>query len=853
MRLRDLAAFAVCGGAFLLAAGCGGGKKNQPPALSTTTLAATEDSTLNAQLAATDPEGKAITFALGSGAQHGQVTVAASGAVNYVPAANYAGTDTFTVRVTDQKGLSSTGTVSVNVANVNDAPAITTTTLNATEDTVLAAQIVATDPDNSPLAFTLVTNAQHGMVSIPNGGPVSTTNSGAVSYTPDSNYFGADSFTVRVSDGAGGEVTGTVNIAVASVNDAPTLTSPQFVVSEDGSVSGQMTSTDIENENVQYSIATGAAHGQVVLQPNGALQYTPAPDYFGADQFVVTLSDGTASTQANVSLTVTPVNDAPVAADDELRLPFAASIAVPLLGNDHDVDGEVLQVSILTQPGGGTLSVTAPNSVSFAPDNAFNGPIRFTYRVTDAAGVTADATVRAVIGDFSGLYYLSDETTVGRAELHFFDGLQVSRISDALTAGTSVTSFAVSGDGSNVAYVVESATAAWVYAKAPDATTARLLYSEPANGGFPPVRVSLNHDGAFAGVFDPFAAGTRRIFIVRTADATVTPVGANDGQVVQIPSLIFNPANDDFYIQAQVGGSPPPMSGTGFMTLFRGSSASPADITRVGATYPPNTGGGGSGYETAISSDGRYVLHREADYSVSGGKYSVLVYDSVANSEAVMYRRPGVNEIGNWDGFSLSNDGARVCFKFLEAGASGSIGPGRMLVSSPATPAAAPVMSGVFPVIGGCSLAADSATTLFFGNNMAPAAYQLYALPAGGGTPTAVNRSFVGSEEIWNYFAAPSGGRFVFGTRASGNTNNLYSVAFDAPGTFIDFASGFFDDGSLPAKPDFDALLLAYSKRPAINSGLRRLTLLSTQSAGYSFSLTRADSSTGLQQFEWAP
>jgi hypothetical protein len=78
-------------------------------------------------------------------------------------------------------------------------------------------------------------------------------------------------------------------------------------------------------------------------------------------------------------------------------------------------------------------------------------------------------------------------------------------------------------------------------------------------------------------------------------------------------------------------------------------------------------------------------------------------------------------------------------------------------------------------------------------------------------------------------------------------------VAFDSPGTFIDFASGFFDDGSLPAKPDFDGLLLAYSKRPAINSGLRRLTLLRTQSAGYSFSLTRADTSTGLQQFEWAP
>ena len=748
MRLRDLTVFAVCGGAFLLAAGCGGGKKNQPPALGTTSLSATEDTTLNAQLAGTDPEGKSITFALGSGAQHGQVTVAASGAVTYIPAANYAGADTFTVRVTDQKGLSSTGTVSVTVANVNDAPAITTTTLNAAEDTVLAAQIVATDPDNNPLAFTLVTNAQHGLVSIPNGGPVSIANSAAVSYTPDSNYFGADSFTVRVSDGAGGEATGTVNITVAAVNDAPTLTSPLFIVSEDGLVSGQLTSTDIENENVQYSVATGAAHGQVVLQPDGALQYTPAPDYFGADQLVVTLTDGTANVQANVSLTVMPVNDAPVAADDELRLPFAANIALPLLDNDHDVDGDVLQVAILTQPGGGTLSVTAPNTVSFAPDNAFNGPISFTYRVTDAAGVTADATVRAVIGEFSGLYYLSDETTAGRAELHFFDGLQARRVSDAVAAGTSVTSFALSGDGSTVAYVVESASAAWVYAKAADAASARLLYTEPGNTGFPPVRVSLNHDGAYASIVDPFA-GSHRLFVARVADATVTAVGANVAQVVQIPSLVFNPVNDDFYIQAQVGGSPPPMSGTGFMTVFRGSSQSPADLTQVGGNYPPNTGGGGSGYKMAITSDGRYVVHQEADYTVvSFSKFSLRVYDSVANSELLIYRAPTASEYGTFGDFALSNDGARVCFNFVESNTN-SGGPAQMLVVNPAAPHVVISASPSYPAVGGCSgFAADSTTAIFFANTMAPAVYQFYALPSGAGIPTPINRPLVGSEEF---------------------------------------------------------------------------------------------------------
>jgi hypothetical protein len=78
-------------------------------------------------------------------------------------------------------------------------------------------------------------------------------------------------------------------------------------------------------------------------------------------------------------------------------------------------------------------------------------------------------------------------------------------------------------------------------------------------------------------------------------------------------------------------------------------------------------------------------------------------------------------------------------------------------------------------------------------------------------------------------------------------------VSLEAPSSFITFASNVIDDGSLPGKLDGDGYILAYSRRPAPLSGLRRLTLLSTQSASYSFSLTRPDTTTGLQDFAWAP
>jgi VCBS repeat-containing protein len=728
---------------------------------------------------------------------------------------------------------------------VNDLPEIVTTQIDALEDVQLAGAIVAHDVDGNPLAFSRLSNAQHGNVVL--------AADGAVAYVPtDANYFGTDSFTFKVSDGAGGEATGTVTINIAAVNDAPVLVGPlQLSVAEDGSLVAQFTATDVENDAVQFSVVSGGAHGVLSVSAGGQLDYSPASNYFGNDPVVVKVDDGHASSQLTVPVTVTPVNDAPVAVDDAIRVPAGPAVTLPLLANDRDVDGDTLAVTILSQPGGGNVSVSAPNTVTFTPDHDFNGPIRFDYRITDAAGITADATAQAVIGDFAGLYFISDETTVGKAELHVFDGLQVSRVSDALAAGRFVTSFSVSSDGSMVAYVVEDGTAAWVYAKAPDAASARLLYTEPANTAFPSVHVTLNHDGTFANIVDPSAGTAHRQFIARVADATVTAVAANDAQVVQIPSLVFNPVNDDFYIQAQVGGSPPPASGTGFLTVFRGSSQA-AMVTQVSNNYPPNTGAPAP--DTTCRSPAMAATWCIAR-STTRWRWPLCAAPLRQRCEpgVVPVQGAGPGRTRAFDAYGLGNDGARVCFKFLTQN-SNSLGPAQMLVVDPATPAAAD--------LGGprrtrrsavAAWPSDGTTALYFANTQAPNAYQLYQLPSGGGVPTPFGRALASGEEIENYFAAPSGGRFVFGIRSSGITSDVYSVAFDDPGQSIDFATGFFDDGSMRGKLDHDGLLLAYSKRPAPLSGLRRLTLLSTQSSSYAWSLTARDSTTGVVQFEWAP
>ncbi len=842
-------------------AGCGGGGSDGPPppppnvapVLTTTTLAATEDTAFAGQLAATDAEGQALTFARVTDAQHGTVTVSAAGAVAYTPTANYSGADTFSVRVTDSAGGATTGTVTINVAAVNDLPVFTAAALTTNEDVVLNLQLSASvaDPDGNPLTFAVATAPAHGAVTV--------SAAGASAYTPAANYNGTDSFAVSINDGAGGTTTGTVSVTIAAINDEPVLTTTQVSVAEDGVLTAQLAATDIDNPTVVYQLGNGAggpAHGQASISPTGLLTYAPDANFNGADTLMVGMADSaTTLTLRALAITVNPVNDAPSASEDLLRVAAdAAVVTLPVLSNDTDVDGDTLAVTILSQPGGGTLAVNASNEITFTRDNQFNGPIRFRYRITDTAGVTAEADARAVIGDFAGIYYLSDETTVGRAELHWFDGLRVARLGADLEPGDVVTSFAMAGDGQAVAYMVDNPTVSRIFLTGPTATDARLVFTSGAKllAASSSVSFKLNRNGNYLLVSDPHAAGGRVRYMVRTSDGMQTGVGASTPEIVNVMHWAFSPANDDYYVQAQVGGSNT-SSGTGYLTLFHGQSGFPSTLTQVGAVYPAPSNGGGSGVNITPTSDGQYAVHAEYIFSPST-KSSVLVFDRVTNTDVPVYRRPGAGEFGAGNTFAVSNDASRVCFMFTEPGASSSSGPARVIVGRLNAPASAAPVTPVFESGVECRFGVDNRTIFYLARNTSTSPGQILSVDsAAPGTPVLVNRAPLAAETLERWWLARTAPRLAFATRYAGGEIDFYSVSLDAPGTFITFATNVFDDGSMPGQLDRNGFTLAYSKRTTPTTGLRRLTLLSTQTADFNWPLTRADTTTGLVQFEWAP
>ena len=141
-------------------------------------------------------------------------------------------------------------------------------------------------------------------------------------------------------------------------------------------------------------LVSTTAHGKLNLHPDGSLSYQPDPDFNGVDLFTYSATDGSrVSDPAIVAITVLPVNDAPVAVDDQVRLTLPGSIKLYVASNDTDVDGEVVPstLAIITQPRQGTVRVGPSGSLTYTPAPGASGRDAFSYVVWDDRGARSNA------------------------------------------------------------------------------------------------------------------------------------------------------------------------------------------------------------------------------------------------------------------------------------------------------------------------------------------------------------------------------------------------------------------------------------------------------------------------------
>ena len=273
------------------------------------------------------------------------------------------------------------------ITDDDSSPTADSQSVTTDEDTALPVTLAATG-DGDPLTYTIVNAPGHGTLA---GSGASQT------YSPEPNYNGPDSFTFRASDGVNDSNLATVSITVNSVNDPPVASPNSALLAEDSFALVPLPATDADGDPLTYSIVEQPAHG--ALSGSGASRtYTPAPNYNGPDSFTFEANDGTTdSNTATVSLTVLPVNDAPVAVNDAASVAEDGSIPVAVLANDSDVDGDALSVTSVGTPAHGIAVLQEDGTVLYTPAANYNGGDSFTYAISDGSGGTDSASVALTV------------------------------------------------------------------------------------------------------------------------------------------------------------------------------------------------------------------------------------------------------------------------------------------------------------------------------------------------------------------------------------------------------------------------------------------------------------------------
>jgi hypothetical protein len=321
---------------------------------------------------------------------HGSVVIETDGTVTYAPDPDFHGTDSYTYTVTTVAGNTETGTVTVTVRPVAD---VVGDTAETDEDVAVTTAVLANDTFAPGATVTAITQGTHGSVVV--------NPDGTITYTPQPDFHGTDSYTYTVTTVAGDTETATVTVTVRPVVD---IADDAAVTDEDMPVTTVVLANDSFEGTPVVTAVTQGTHGTVVKNDDGTVTYTPDANFHGTDSYTYTVSSGGVTETATVMVTVNPVNDPPVAQPDDggdvRESQPRTFLPAELLGNDTDVDGDALTIVAVspTSANGGTVVLNPDGSVTYRSPPGYDGIDTFTYTISDGQGgfSTATVTVNAI-------------------------------------------------------------------------------------------------------------------------------------------------------------------------------------------------------------------------------------------------------------------------------------------------------------------------------------------------------------------------------------------------------------------------------------------------------------------------
>ncbi|MEZ4628049.1 MAG: Ig-like domain-containing protein, partial [Eubacteriales bacterium] len=332
---------------------------------------------------------------------NGTVSIDGS-SILFTPNENFYGIQMVKYDLLDGHGGTATGLLTISVGAKNDAPVANPDEMSAEEDHTAYVNVLTNDTDvDAGDTKTLI-----GFIEPTSGfpGTFTTDANGSITFTPDENYNGNFDITYQMRDTAGLTSSAKLTVTITPVNDNPVADDGTAATNEDTSkaidVSGLINDADIASNGDEITVSVEddgePTHGTISVSGN-VITYTPNANYNGTDEITYTVTDSYGKTDAGLlSITVYPVNDAPIAVDDEKTMMEDTELLGSVLANDYDVDTDAALYILSVSNGTHGTATTDGESVIYTPDENYNGTDTLTYVLTDGL-LTDEASITITI------------------------------------------------------------------------------------------------------------------------------------------------------------------------------------------------------------------------------------------------------------------------------------------------------------------------------------------------------------------------------------------------------------------------------------------------------------------------
>jgi hypothetical protein len=298
--------------------------------------------------------------------------------------------------------------VDIEIMPVNDAPLAVGDTGETVGTGPSTFEILSNDVDPDGDRLTIGS-------AVADSGSVEVNSDGTVTYTAPDGFGGADTVSYEACDPEGACSPGALVVRVVepepveppqalptmvpTVNLAPAAADTALTVAEGQAVSWVPEVNDPNGDSLSCVVLSGPAGGSAVVSLDCSTgTYTPDAHYAGFDEFTVIASDGAAVATSVVSVTVSPVEDGPVATADVAGTMGGMGVHIDVAANDFDPDGDRLEVFSVSAPSSGTAAVNTSGTVTYIPQAGFVGTDAFAYVVCDPEGACATGLVTVTVG-----------------------------------------------------------------------------------------------------------------------------------------------------------------------------------------------------------------------------------------------------------------------------------------------------------------------------------------------------------------------------------------------------------------------------------------------------------------------